>query len=96
MVLIGIWVGSNHYQVTDDATGKSEVVTILGADDEMNDPVFMQEQTHRAREWVADSWAKAQPKPPLTKDQQHELGEALTDITTSKRHRRETGHGRYY
>ena len=96
MVLTGFWTGRHSYKVLDPVSGKSETVVIMGTDEEMDDPVNTEELAHWARERVAAGWAAHQPKPELTKDQQHELGEALTTITASKRRRREIGHAKYW
>ena len=96
MVLTGLWTGRHSYKVLDPESGRSETVVIMGTDEEMDDPVNTDELAHWARERVAAGWATHQPKPELTKDQQHELGEALTTITASKRRRREVGHGRWW
>lgn len=92
----GLWVGNHTYHVTDPLTGESENVIILATPDEMADPIYMQEQTHLAREWVARDRKKRQPKPPSTRNQRRELGTALASITASKHRRRETGHGRWF
>ena len=96
MVLTGLWTGRHSYKVLDPASGRSETVVIMGTDEEMDDPVNTDELAHWARERVAAGWASEQPKPELTKHQQHDLGAVLKDITASKRRRREVGHGRYW
>ena len=90
----GLWVGNHTYRVSDPVSGYWENVTIAAPADEMADPVMMQEYAHRAREWVAADQASRVPKPKMTKDEQHDLGSTLKDITKSHRRHAEVGHER--
>lgn len=99
MVLTGIWLTDNEYQVTEPATGRKEVVMIPTHDMAgrlVYDKVELQELEHFARERVEAGWKKHEPKPALTKRQEKDLGGVLLQIRDSRRHKAESLHGRYW
>jgi hypothetical protein len=96
VAVTGLWVGPNAYRVTRLDTGQTVTHFLAATSEEMQDPVFLDEIGHKFREGSARDWGLEVPKPPMTRDQQHELGEALMTITASKRRRREVGHSRWW
>ena len=94
-MIINVWVGKYKYRVTDTETGKSEDVTIMGTEDEMSDPVFMQELTHMAEASVERGWRKEKPVP-HTPEQRRDLGQILKDISASRKYKAENEHSRYW
>jgi predicted esterase len=95
MALTGLWVSKYGYQVTDASSGKTETIYIMGAEDEMADPVHLQELEHFAQESVVRSWKREKPMP-HTIEQRKDLGEALRGVHDSHKLWADTLHGRYY
>ncbi|MAH49874.1 hypothetical protein CMI37_28905 [Candidatus Pacearchaeota archaeon] len=95
MVLTGLWVSKYGYQVTDSDSGKSETAFIMGTDDEMVDPVYIQELEHLARESVVRGWKREKPVP-HTPEQRRDLGGSLQDISSSLAYRKENNHARWW
>ena len=94
-MITGVWAGPYNYRVTDTETGKSEDETIMGTEDEMSDPVNMQELAHYARERVVVGWRKEKPVP-HTPEQRRDLGQILKDISASRKYKAENEHSRYW
>ena len=95
MVLTGLWVSKYRYKVMDVESGQSEITIIMGSDDEMDDPVLMQELQHKQRERVEEGWEKEKPTP-HTPDQRRDLGQILKQIGESRDYYRENLHSRYW
>ncbi len=93
--LAGLWESSTHYRVIDPASGRSEIVSIMGTADEMRDPVFVQELEHKARETVERAWKKERAKR-MTEQQRKDLGQILPEVHASHTHYAESLHGRYW
>jgi len=94
--LVGMWDDQTRYRVIDPESGRSEVVTILGTDDEMKDPMFLEEIEHYARESVLKGWNKVREKPHMNEAQVKELPHILREIKASHRYWAENLHTRWW
>ena len=94
--LVGMWDDQTRYRVIDPVSGRSEVVTIMGTEEELKDPRFLEEIEHYAQESVAKGWKKVRDEPHMNDQQVKELPHILRDIKSSKRYKRENLHGRWW
>ena len=97
-MLTGMWVSSSQYLVTDAERGKSEVITILATEEEIDDYANCLELEHLAREEVEQGWKREEQeaKRPYSTDEKRDLGGVLGQIKRSRKYQRENGHGRYW
>ena len=70
-------------------------VHIPGADS-IYDVDELDEICHWQREEAEKEWQSQEPKKPLTRAQQHDLGGTLVEIRASKEFTKENLHGRYW
>lgn len=97
VAVTGLWTGRNGYRVTRSDTGQSVTHFIAGTKDEMQDQVWLGEWGHKLRETTASEWGLLPVKAAATRDQQHDFGAVLKEITASNRRRSaQLGHGRWY
>lgn len=100
--VFGLWESATHYRVTDSVTLRSEVITIMGTDDQMTDPVFLKEIEQYARERIVRGWKQTdernrqENRRPLTVTERKDLGQIMKQIKSSHDHARESLHGRYW
>lgn len=97
-MITGLWVGPNQYKVSDSERNKSEVVMIPTTDiagRPVYDMVELHELEHFARDQASQRF-KQPIKEPLTGVQRRDLGGVLKDIKSSRDHRRESLHARYW
>lgn len=96
--LQGIWLSWSRYEVFDPVTGLRETVFIPTQVNgkELYEPSELAELEHLAKEEVMAGWNRKKPTVPMTRDQQHDLGQTLMEIKSSNQHRRETGHSRWW
>lgn len=92
-----LWLSRNSLEFVDPLDGvKSRLVIIPGI--EIYEPAELEEillwQESQEQKWMAEK--RVNPKVPMSKQDQHDLGDLLSDIKASKKHRIETGHGRYF
>lgn len=92
----GLWLGQNAYKVTRLNTGQTVTHFFAGSREEMKDLVLLDEVAFKLREATAAEWGVLPEKVMPSRQEQHAFGTILKEITASKRHRRETGHGRYW
>lgn len=93
----GLWINETQYRVTDPKSGRSEVVTIPD-EESLRDNVYRQELEHKAREWVESDWKErdASPRRAYNAAEKKDLAGTLTQIRASRKHRRESLHGRWW
>lgn len=93
MSLSHYWVNPSCFKIVEVETGREQTITVPGADllerDELEDIVLaMMEE--------AESDFKEPENPPLSRDQQRDLGGVLMDIRASNRYKQENNHSRYW
>lgn len=94
-----LWRTANSFNFIDPVDGMaSRSVIIPGIEQDIYDPNELEELIlWQADEAVKEIRAKREDeRKPLTKQQQHELGDVLTEVKDSNRYRIENQHGRYW
>ena len=93
----GIWVTPIQYRMTDTRTHTTKMALIPGADDPT---LYDAEELHEAVMYAEERFIEVLRDKPnwqqMPRETQHELGPHLKEIETSKRRRKEVGHGRYW
>lgn len=96
MALVRLWQDGTSLKVIDPSDGMEQLIIIPGCAD--LDPHEREEivlwQVERAEQEFAQR--RANPKPQMTKREQHDLGDALAEIKASKTFYRENLHERYW
>jgi len=89
----GLWVSPDVFRLTHRITGRS--IELVIPDSKKEEPKVLDELIQWQTEKSMAELRAGLP-PPLNRDQQHDLGATLMEIRASKRHRRESLHGRWW
>lgn len=91
-----LWLSPNKLQFTEAKTGWQSRPVIFPGIDSL-EPNELDELVLWQRESAERDFKKAQPKkPPMTKSQQHDLGDVLNEIKDSKTRAMEVNHGKWW
>ena len=94
-MVLGVWLPGERYRIYEPGNGREMTVHIPGADS-IYDVDELDEICHWQREEAEKEWQAQEPKKPLSKDQQHDLGGTLLEIRASKEFKKENLHSRYW
>lgn len=94
-----LWRTANSFEFIDSVDGMTSQTSVIpGLEQGIYDPNEL-EELMLWQEAEAEKYIKAKredDRKPMTKAEQHELGDALTEVKASNRYRIENQHGRYW
>ena len=91
----GVWLLGERYKIFEPGTDNEIIIHIPGADT-LYDASGLEEICHWQRESADRDFQARVPRTPLTKNQQHDLGQTLVEIRDSHTFSKENLHGRYW